>query len=98
MSEDEERTPAEERGRLREALEARREKLQRLRDDGIEPFALRFDPDTSLASVRERFGELEAGAETGTTVKVAGRIVLLRRHGGSSFATLRDGSGDLQLF
>jgi lysyl-tRNA synthetase class 2 len=96
---DGESPPSEEAsGRLAEALAARREKLERLRARGVDPFALRFDPDSSLAAVSERFGDIDPGSETGTTVKVAGRIVLLRRHGGSSFATLRDASGDLQLF
>jgi lysyl-tRNA synthetase class 2 len=85
-------------GRLQEALAARREKLERLRAKGIEPFARRFDPDATLAEVRDRHADLAAGQETTDRVRVAGRIVLLRRHGGSSFATLRDATGDLQLF
>ena len=91
-------SPEEGSGRLHEALAARRQKLERLRARGLEPFALRFEPDSSSAAVRESFGDIEPGSETGTTVSVAGRIVLLRRHGGSSFATLRDASGDIQLF
>ncbi|MFN2589444.1 MAG: lysine--tRNA ligase, partial [Actinomycetota bacterium] len=99
MTERDGHPPADEGGgRLREALAARREKLERLRARGIDPFALRFDPDTTLSAVRARFGSLGPASETGSHVRVAGRIVLLRRHGGSSFATLRDGSGDLQLF
>lgn len=34
----------------------------------------------------------------GERVSVAGRIVLLRRHGKLTFATLRDATGDIQLF
>jgi lysyl-tRNA synthetase class 2 len=90
--------PEEGSGRLQEALTSRREKLERLRAKGIEPFALRFDPDSSLAEIRERHANLEAGQETTDRVRVAGRVVLLRRHGGSSFVTLRDATGDLQLF
>lgn len=86
------------RGRLEEALAARRDKLERLRESGVEPFALRFDPDSLPAEIRREFGGIEAGAETGRRVRVAGRIVLLRRHGRLSFATLRAGSDDIQLF
>ena len=80
-------------GRLAEVLAARRDKLERLRARGIEPFALRFDPDTSLEQIRREFHGIEPGASTGERVGVAGRIVLLRRHGKLSFATIRDRTG-----
>jgi lysyl-tRNA synthetase, class II len=85
-------------GRLGEALSARREKVERLRARGLEPFGLRFDVDTSLEDIRREFEALEPGASTGRRVKVAGRVVLLRRHGKLSFATIRDRTADLQLF
>ena len=86
-------------GRLQEVLAARREKLERLRAEGIEPYALGFEgPVVPLADIRARYGDLAPGAETGEYVRVAGRIVLLRRQGKLSFATLRDRSDDLQLF
>jgi lysyl-tRNA synthetase class 2 len=81
-----------------DVLAARREKLDRLRAGGVEPFALRFDRDATAAEVTERWGGIEAGASTGQTVRVAGRLVGLRRMGKLWFAVLRDGSGDLQLF
>jgi lysyl-tRNA synthetase class 2 len=80
-----------------DVLVARRAKLGRLRDRGIEPFALRFDRDASVAEVRERHGGIQAGASSGQTVRVAGRLVGLRRHGGLAFGVLRDQTGDLQL-
>src|SRR6476619_1105000 len=85
-------------GRLSEVLKSRRDKLDRLRARGVEPFALGFDPDRSLADVRETFGTLEPGAVTDVSVRVAGRIMLLRRQGKLAFATVRDRTGDLQLF
>src|SRR5207245_2151213 len=86
-------------GRLEEALSARRQKLDRLRARGIEPFALGFPgPIDALAELRGRFGDLPPGTDTDTEVRVAGRLVLLRRQGKLSFATLRDRTGDLQLF
>ncbi|HEY1332490.1 MAG TPA: lysine--tRNA ligase [Actinomycetota bacterium] len=89
----------EERGRLQQALSARRDKLERLRANGIEPYALKFDgPIQPLAEIAEKFAGLDPGAETGDRTRVAGRIVLLRRQGKLSFATLRDRTGDLQLF
>ena len=88
----------EARGRLEEALAARRAKLDRLRARGVEPFALGYEPDRSLADVRAAHASLPPGSETGERIRVAGRIVLLRRHGALSFATIRDRTGDLQLF
>jgi lysyl-tRNA synthetase class 2 len=98
MTEDGRATDAEAHGRLEEALAARRAKLERLRERGVEPFALGYDPDRSLADVRATHEDLPPGSETGERVRVAGRVVLYRRHGKLSFATIRDRSGDLQLF
>ncbi|MGH9169247.1 MAG: amino acid--tRNA ligase-related protein, partial [Acidimicrobiia bacterium] len=81
-----------------DVLVARRQKLERLRARGIEPFALRFDRDTTAASLHKQFADLPPGRGSGRTVRVAGRLVGLRRHGKLSFGVLRDGTGDAQLF
>lgn len=81
-----------------DVLSARREKLERLRARGIEPFALRFERDATAADVHERFGSLGPGESSGQAVSVAGRLVQLRRHGKLSFGVLRDATGDVQLF
>jgi lysyl-tRNA synthetase class 2 len=86
------------RGRLQEVLQARRESLERLRAEGIEPFALQHEKDADAAEIRKRFGDLAPGDETDHRVTVAGRAVLLRRHGKLTFITLRDATGDIQLF
>jgi lysyl-tRNA synthetase class 2 len=52
----------------------------------------------SAASIRERFGTLPAGSETGVQVAVAGRLMLVRPQGRIAFATLADSSGTVQLF
>ena len=94
----EEAAPETEVSPAEDVLVARRAKLDRLRDRGVEPFALGFDPDATAASVRDRWGDLEPGAETGDTVAVAGRLVGLRKMGKLWFGVLRDSTGDLQLF
>src|SRR5436309_4894647 len=85
-------------GRLAEVLRARRETLKRLRDKGIEPFALTFAKDADAAELHSKFDHLGVGEESGHRAAVAGRVILLRKHGKVSFITLRDGTGDLQLF
>ena len=92
-------TPASPEGeRPEHVLAVRREKLERLRSGGTEPYALRFDRDALAAEIQETFGDLEAGASTGKVVRVAGRLLALRRHGKLTFAVLRDASGHVQLF
>ncbi|MBP2436383.1 lysine--tRNA ligase [Microbacterium amylolyticum] len=48
---------------------------------------------TTITAVREEFGELEAGTETGQTAGVAGRIVFSRNTGKLCFASLQAGDG-----
>ncbi len=88
----------EPRGRLAESIAARRHKVERLRQRGIEPFALKWNPDARLDEIRKQYEGLEPGRVTEDRYRVAGRIMLLRRQGKLTFATIRDGSGDLQLF
>jgi lysyl-tRNA synthetase, class II len=76
----------------------RLEKAEALRGRGVEPYAVRFDRDHTAAALHAEFDGLEAGEETDSVVKVAGRLLLIRRQGKLSFATLRDGTGSVQLF
>ena len=48
--------------------------------------------------VLARFGDLDTGASSGTVVAVAGRVMLVRPQGKLAFATLRDSTGEVQLF
>jgi len=93
-----EQSEAEGLGRLEQALGARRESLKRLRDSGIEPFALSFEPTAHALTLHEQFDGLTPGDESGQEAAVAGRIVLKRAHGKVAFLTLRDETGDVQLF
>jgi lysyl-tRNA synthetase class 2 len=82
---------------LPEQMRVRREKLDRLRDRGVDPYPVTVRRTTTLGELRARFPELAPDATTGETVTVAGRIVLKRDSGKLCFATLRDGSADLQV-
>ena len=81
-----------------DVLAVRRRKLERLRSRGVEPFALRFDRDAMAADLHQKYEDLGAGESSGNVVRVAGRVVGLRRLGGLTFGVLRDSSGDVQLF
>ena len=84
--------------REREVLKARRDSLERVRSSGIEPFALTFDVTATAAEIRDRHADLGPEAQTEDEVSVAGRVVLARRFGKLTFLTLRDRTGDIQLF
>jgi lysyl-tRNA synthetase class 2 len=75
----------------------RREKLGRLREDGIEPFPHDFDGRVEIATVKAAHEGLEAGEETEAVHRVAGRIAARRGHGKAAFIDLVDGSGRIQL-
>jgi lysyl-tRNA synthetase class 2 len=83
--------------RLSEQERVRHDKLDRLREAGIDPYPLGFGRTASVAEVRERFGSLPPDTHTGETTAVAGRVVLAREHGKLIFVRLRDETGDLQL-
>jgi lysyl-tRNA synthetase class 2 len=57
-----------------------------------------FDRSASAAELAERYGHLEPGEESGVVVGVAGRLMLNRPQGKLSFGTMRDSSGEIQLF
>jgi lysyl-tRNA synthetase class 2 len=82
---------------LSDVLRDRREKLERLRDAGIEPFPHEFGEREEIAEVRAAHEGLEAGMETDSRHRVAGRIVARRGHGKAAFLDIRDGSGRIQL-
>ncbi|MGA0358575.1 MAG: OB-fold nucleic acid binding domain-containing protein, partial [Ilumatobacteraceae bacterium] len=78
--------------------ERRLGRVAEIRASGAEPYPYRFDRSHDIALVRAGWGHLEAGSETDDRVSVAGRVMLLRDSGKLIFATLRDRSGDIQLF
>ena len=58
----------------------------------------RFERTDEAADLQRRYGGLAAGEETEDAVSVAGRAMLVRPQGKLAFATMRDASGQLQLF
>jgi lysyl-tRNA synthetase class 2 len=72
--------------------------LDVLREQGIDPYPVRFDRDRMLGDLRSEFGDLPSGTETDVVVRVAGRVRLLRRQGKLTFANIQDQSGTVQLF
>jgi lysyl-tRNA synthetase class 2 len=73
----------------------RREKLERLRAAGIDPYSRGFKPTHSTVEARALLGE---GDRTTEEIALGGRMMVKRLHGGSAFADLQDGAGRIQLF
>ena len=74
-----------------ELVALRRSKLDALRAQGVEPFGATFEPDGSIAEVREKFTE-------GEIIRAAGRITAHRDMGKSHFLDLRDATGRIQIY
>jgi lysyl-tRNA synthetase class 2 len=71
----------------------RLQKLEKLRELGIEPYPYYFDKTHSSKQIKEQFETLE-----NQTVKIAGRIMANRLMGKAAFADLQDMEGRIQLF
>ena len=81
-------------------LEERRRKLEELRDQNI-AFVNNFTPANKAQELHDSHGHLnkeELEDKKITNLSVAGRIVLKRVMGNASFVTIRDGSGDIQVY
>jgi lysyl-tRNA synthetase class 2 len=82
---------------LPEQMRVRRDKLDRLRAEGTDPYPLGFPRTTTVAQLRASYPDLGTDVRTGERVGVVGRVMLSRVGGKLSFATLRDGTGDIQV-
>ncbi len=80
-------------------VQERRQKIERLRMRGVEPYPWSFPDRVATSVVVDRCAALTPGATaSGPDLRVAGRIRTLRQHGRSAFVDLDDQSGALQLF
>lgn len=72
-------------------VEQRRQKLQALRENGLDPFQNNFDPSEKCSDVKDDY-------EEGKEVKIAGRVIAQRVMGKSMFVHLSDQSGKAQFY
>jgi lysyl-tRNA synthetase class 2 len=80
-------------------VQERRQKVERLRARGVEPYPWNFPDRVPTSAVVERCATLTAGATaSGPDARVAGRIRTIRQHGRSAFLDLEDQAGGIQLF
>jgi lysyl-tRNA synthetase class 2 len=76
-----------------ELIKRRLEELNELYNKGFEPFAYSYDVDNYSQSIKDNFEKLE-----GKDVKIAGRIMAIRRMGKASFTHIQDKEGRIQIY
>lgn len=85
---------------LNDQMLVRRQKMEQLRENGIDPFGKRFERTHNSAELHELFDPRtkEELAEMGLTASVAGRMMTRRGKGKAGFAHLQDREGQIQIY
>ena len=78
----------------------RREKLEKLKELGLDPFGQRFDREDFAKDIKEKYCDVDHDAfeSMDDTAKVAGRIMFIRKMGKASFFTIQDKTGSIQIY
>lgn len=95
MSEEKQAEPIIEEEQLNDQMIVRREKMKQFSDAGVYPFGEKFEWDHHAQEVKD---DAEAMEKNETQVRLAGRLMAIRRHGKTAFCVLRDISGEIQLY
>ncbi len=88
--------PGGERGT--QILEVAKEEIKKLREEGIEPYAYKYDRDRYISEIQEKYKDIKIDELIEDYVSIAGRLMAIRRHGKASFAHISDISGTIQLY
>lgn len=85
---------------LNDQLRVRREKMEALRAEGIDPFGGRFERTNLAADILEEYGEFskEELEEKNLEVAIAGRVMTKRGKGKVSFAHVQDVTNQIQIY
>ncbi len=78
---------------LKQMIEFRLDKLNNLRKQGVNPYPPKYDYTHKSNLIKTDYSDLE-----GKTVRVAGRIMAIRKMGKASFAQIMDSMGRIQFF
>ncbi|WCK54655.1 lysine--tRNA ligase [Aneurinibacillus sp. Ricciae_BoGa-3] len=85
---------------LTEQEQIRREKLQAIREMGIDPFGERYERTHTAQQILDELASLdkEEIEAKGVEVKIAGRIMTKRGQGKAGFAHIQDQTGRIQIY
>ena len=75
---------------LKQIIDNRLEKLKKIRELGVEPYAYDFTCSNNTSEINDKLID--------SKVSIAGRIMSLRRMGKASFANIQDQEGRIQLY
>lgn len=81
--------------KLNDQMLIRREKLDKIRALGVEPYGQKFNWDHHAADIRANAEQLE---KEETHVRIAGRMMIRRGQGKTAFCVIRNQSGDIQVY
>lgn len=78
----------------------RREKAEKIRELGMDPFGHKFERTAFASEIKEKYCDVEHDAfETMTDeATVAGRIMFIRKMGKASFFTIKDKTDSIQIY
>ena len=78
----------------------RRDKAQKLRELGLDPFGQKYEREDYAIDVNEKYKDVDHDAfeNMNDTAKVAGRIMFIRKMGKASFFTIKDKTGTIQIY
>ena len=79
---------------------ARRSKLDKIKELGLDPFGERYDRKDFASDLKEKYASVEHDAfeNMSDTARVAGRIMFIRKMGKASFFSLQDKTGKIQVY
>lgn len=85
---------------LAQIRKERIEKLDELRKMGMDPFSYtKFKRTHTAADAEEKYGKLKDGeSKPKEKVKICGRVMAIRKHGGSAFIDVVDSTGKIQCW
>ena len=85
---------------LTEQEVVRREKAEKLRELGLDPFGHSFQRNAYAQEIKEKYKDVEHDAFENKTDEaiVAGRIMFIRKMGKASFCTIKDKTGLIQIY
>ncbi len=79
-------------------MRQRREKLEEIRQIGVNPYPHKYSPTHTTLEIRQQFADVHDQPDETKLVRIAGRIMTKRDHGKSGFAHVQDGSGHIQIY
>ena len=75
------------------------EEIEEIRKLGFEPYAYKFERNTVISEIREKYNKLKPDQKKDKIkLRIAGRIRSTRGHGKLHFIDLEDFSGRIQLY